>query len=83
MAFHIKKVVEKQHPNIHKLVNVIKKEAVITQMKMATFESGATFPLGRKNKEKEKGIQTLLERFKKGNFSLNHYLEAMKHLTGL
>ena len=52
-------------------------------MKMATFESGATLPLGRKNKEKEKGIQTLLECFKKGNFSLNHYLEAMKHLTGL
>ena len=65
LAFHIKNVVKKQHPNIYKLVNVIKKEVVITQMRMATFESGATFPLGRKNKEKEKGIQTLLECFKK------------------
>ena len=44
---------------------MIKKEAVITRMKMATFESGATLPPGRNNKDKEKGIQTLIEHFKK------------------
>ena len=65
MAFHIKKVVEKQHPNIYKLVNVIKNEAVITRMKMATFESGLHCHQEEKIKKKKRGYRLSLSILKK------------------
>ena len=34
-------------------------------------------------KEKEKRIQTLFDRFNTGGMTLNEYLAAIKHLTGL
>ena len=34
-------------------------------------------------KEKEKRIQTLFDRFNAGNISLEKYLGAIKHKTGL
>ena len=68
--FRFKKVVGKPHPNIYELVIVMKKEEAITQMKMVTFETGATLPpRRRKIKEKEKRIQTLFEHFKRGSCS--------------
>ena len=52
-------------------------------MKMSLYDSGAKEPpRRRKVRERERGIQTLFQRFSGGN-SIDEYLESFKHHTGL
>ena len=50
-------------------------------------DSGLELQLGHRDtmhmKEKEKRIQALFDCFNAGDISLNEYLGAIKHLTGL
>ena len=56
----------------------------MTKAKIQSFRSGATArPRRRRMKEKEKRIQTLFDRFNAGGVTLDEYLSAIKHLTGL
>ena len=80
----MKKVISKPHPNIFAWIEYIQREEAVTKAKIQSFRSGATArPRRRRMKEKEKRIQTLFDRFSAGNTTLNEYLEAIKHLTGL
>ena len=80
----MKKVISKPHPNIFAWIEYIQREEAVTKAKIQSFRSGATArPRRRRMKEKEKRIQTLFDRFNAGNATLNEYLEAIKHLTGL
>jgi len=50
----------------------------------ATFRSGATaWPWIHHMKKKEKRIQTLFDHFNTGGMTLNKYIAAIKHITGL
>jgi len=54
------------------------------QAKIQCFRSGATaWPPICCTKENEKRIQTLFDCFNTGGMTLNEYLAAIKHLTGL
>ena len=78
----MKKVTTKPHPNIFVWIEFIQREEAVTKAKIQSFRSGATAqPQGRCMKEKR--IQTLFDRFNAGDISLNEYLGAIKHLTGL
>ena len=62
----------------------MKKEEATTKMKMQVCESGATGPPRRRRvRERERRIQTLFQRFNGGTISIDEYLEAFKHQTGL
>ena len=80
----MKKVITKPHPNIFAWIEYIQREEAVTKAKIESFRLGATpRPQRCRMKEKEKRIQTLFERFNGGGISLNEYLGAIKHLTGL
>lgn len=56
----------------------------MTKAKIQTLRTGATArPQKRCMKEKEKGIRALFDRFNGGTLSLDDYIDAIKHLTGL
>ena len=80
----MKKVISKPHPNIFAWIDYIQREEAVTKAKIQSFRSGATArPRRRRMKEKEKRIQTLFDRFNAGGVTLDEYLSAIKHLTGL
>jgi hypothetical protein len=80
----MKKVISKPHPNIFAWIEYIQREEAVTKAKIQNFRSGGTTrPRRRRMKEKEKRIQTLFDRFNAGNLTLDEYLAAIKHLTGL
>ena len=80
----MKKVISKPHPNIFAWTEYIQREEAVTKAKIQSFRSGATVPPRRQiMKEKEKWIQTLFDAFNAGGITLNEYLAAVKHLTGL
>ncbi len=80
----MQKIISKPHPNIFAWIGYIQREEAVTRAKIQSFRSGATSRLQRRRmKEKEKRIQTLFDRFNAGNITLNEYLGAIKHLTGL
>ena len=78
----MKKVISKPHPNIFSWVEYIQREEAVTKAKIASFRSGAAVRQRRKMKEKKR-IQRLFEWFNGGTMTLDHYLDAIKHLTGL
>ena len=56
----------------------------MTKAKLANFRSGATVrPRRRRMQEKEKRIQRLFDRFNGGTITLEDYIDAIKHQTGL
>ena len=79
----LKKVVGKPHPNIFDHIVVIKKVEATTKMKMQLCESARGPPQWRKVRERERKIQTLFQRFHGGTVSIDEYLEAFKHQSGL
>ena len=80
----IKKIISKPHPNIYSWVEFIQREEAVTKAKIQTLRLGATTrPQRRRVKKKEKRIQALFDRFNEGALSLDDYIEAIKHLTGL
>lgn len=80
----MKKVISRPHPNIFSWIEYIQREEAVTKAKIQCLRSGATArPRRRRMKEKEKRIQTLFDRFNSGGMTLNEYLAAIKHLTGL
>ena len=80
----MKKVISKPHPNIFNWIEYIQREETVTKAKIQTLKSGtATHPRLCCQKEKEKRIQRLFDRFNSSAISLDEYLTAIKHLTGL
>ncbi len=80
----MKKVIGNPHPNIFKWIEHMQREEAVTKAKIQSYMSGATArPQRRRMKEKEKRIQTLFDQFNTGGMTLNAYLSAIKHLTGL
>ena len=80
----IKKIINKPHPNIYSWVEFIQREEAVTKAKIQTLRLGATScPQRHCVKEKEKRIEVLFDCFNGGTLSLDDYLEAIKHLTGL
>lgn len=78
------KVISKPHPNIYSWVEYIQREEAVMKAKLANFRSGVTVrPRRRRMKEKEKRIQRLFDRFNGGTITLDDYMDAIKHLTGL
>ena len=64
-------------------IEFIQREESVTKAKIQSFRTGATSCQRRHRvKEKEKRIQTLIDRFNAGNISLNKFLGAIKHQTG-
>ena len=62
----------------------IQREEAVTKAKLANFRSGATVrPRRRRMQEKEKRIQRLFDRFNGGTITLEDYIDAIKHQTGL
>ena len=74
-------MVGKSHPNIFEIIDVMRKEQAITEMK---FEAGAMQPSRKRRyvKRDERG-STLFERFQNGQCNLADYLAAVRHQTGL
>ena len=80
---HAATAVGKAHPNVYKLVNVIKREEATSKLKLQQYESGAVLPARRRKvRERERRLTTLFDRFNNGELSLDDFLEAVKHQTG-
>ena len=69
-------IVEKAHPNIFEVFEVMKKEQASSEMKLEQLELGRGRAPPRKKRfiEKDKRISALFERFKEGQYSLSDYL---------
>ena len=82
----MKKVITKPHPYIFAWTEFIQREEAVTKAKIQSSRSGATAWPRRHCTLEKKWIQTLFdcfEDFNSGDISLNEYLGAVKHLTGL
>ncbi len=74
----------KAHPNIYELVEVIKKEEALTTMRVQRLVAGVSQPPRRRRvRDRQRRIQTLFQRLELGTITLDDYLDAIKHHTGL
>ncbi len=77
-------IIRKPHPNVYSWVEFMQREEAVSKAKIQSLRTGATArPQRRRIKEREKRIHALFDRFNGGSISLDEYLEAIKHLTGL
>lgn len=78
----LKRIVDKPHPNIFEIVDVIKREQATMEMKWEQYAAGATQPPRKKRYvQRDEKIRKLFERFQNGESSLAEYLSSVRHQT--